>query len=587
MPPNAAEKHVAAFEIKADGQALDDTLKKAVIEIKVRDSLRLPKSAVVRISDPRAQKMDSHPLKLGSKLEISLGAIGDSGAGKVFEGEIVTHEPEFERDGVTIVVRAYDKTHRLQREKKVRTFQQVSASDIVSRVTQEAGLQGSAESTGFVHQFFQQSDETDRELIRRLELLNDFEFAMEDGSYKFRAASTTTGEVELKYPDKLLVFRPRVSATQQVEEVEVRGWDPKKKEAVVGSASNGADPGAIGVSRSSVASLFGGKVMVVDRVVTDTSEARKFAQATLDRRAAQVVEAEGTCQGNSAIKAGRKLKLTGLGTKFSGSYHATTVTHVLRTGAGAYQTHFQISGRSERGLLDLMHPPPQRNWADKLVVGLVTNNNDPDGLGRIRVKYPALSDSQEGEWARVLTHSAGSGGRGIFMLPQVGEEVVVAFENGDARRPLIIGSLFNGKDKPTAEILPDQKGGFSVVSLDRGYMHTKEDFTIKSDQKLIIEVTNDHTIKVDGKQEQKVSGNVSHETQGSGTMKASASYTIEAGSSVTIKGASISVEASGPLKLKGATVDIEASGPATLKGAMVDVNASGIANLKGSMVNIG
>ena len=596
MPPTSAEKHVPAFDVKVDGTKIDNTLAERVLEIRVRDSLRVPKSALVRISDPQMKSLDSHPFELGARLQISMNAIAaTAGTGPVlFDGEIVSHEPEFEKDGVSIVVRAYDKSHRLQRGKKVRTFQQVSASDIVKKIGQEAGLSVGGDSTSFVHEYFQQSDETDRELIRRLEILNDFEF-VQNGSatrFDFRRASHSDGEVELKYTEQLTTFRPRLSAVQQVKEVEVRGWDVKAKKEIVGSASSGEDPAAIGVTRASVANKFTsgsqGKSIVVDHAVTAVGEANALAKAALDRRAAQVVEAEGTCLGNPNVRAGKDVKLTGLGAKFSGRYHVTAVTHVYRTAGSGYQTHFTVSGRSDRGLLDLMHPPKERHWSEQLVVGIVTNNKDPDNLGRVRVKYPALTLDEESAWARVLTHSAGANGRGIFMLPQVNDEVVVAFENGDTRRPLIIGSVYNGIDKPVQEILPDQKGGFSVVSLDRGYIHTKEDFTIKSDKKMIVEVTTDQTAKVDGKREETITGNVTQKTNGSAELKAASSYTIEAGSSVTIKGTgSVTVESSGSLKLKGATVDIESQGPATLKGAIVDINASGIANLKGSMVNIG
>jgi uncharacterized protein involved in type VI secretion and phage assembly len=221
-----------------------------------------------------------------------------------------------------------------------------------------------------------------------------------------------------------------------------------------------------------------------------------------------------------------------------------------------------------------------------MVVGIVTNNNDPEAMGRVRVKYPSLSDNEEGAWARVLTHNAGKA-RGIYMLPQNDDEVVVAFENGDSRRPLVIGSVFNGSAKPESEMLPDQNGGFAVMSDDRAYVHTKKDMTFKSDQKMIIEVTQD--------QESKVQGAVKNEGSKTVEMKAGTSYTLEAGSSMSIKGASITVEAKGTLSLKGATVEIESQGPASLKGAtvqvnaqgMLDLNASGVANLKGTMVNIG
>ena len=157
------------------------------------------------------------------------------------------------------------------------------------------------------------------------------------------------------------------------------------------------------------------------------------------------------------------------------------------------------------------------------------------------------------------------------MLPQVDDEVIVGFENGDTRRPLVVGAVFNGKAKPGDELLQDNDGSFAVVSNEKALMHSKEDMTFKSDKKMIIEVTKDREEKIDGQIK----------------LKAGTAYSIEAGSDMKVKGVSVTVEASGSLKLKGATVDIESSGPANFKGALVNVEASGPASLKGAMVNIG
>jgi uncharacterized protein involved in type VI secretion and phage assembly len=81
------------------------------------------------------------------------------------------------------------------------------------------------------------------------------------------------------------------------------------------------------------------------------------------------------------------------------------------------------------------------------VVGIVTDNRDPDEMGRVRVKLPWLSDGIESNWARVTTPMAGPG-RGLFLLPEVDDEVLVAFEHGDPRRPVVIGCLWNGVDTP-------------------------------------------------------------------------------------------------------------------------------------------
>jgi uncharacterized protein involved in type VI secretion and phage assembly len=192
---------------------------------------------------------------------------------------------------------------------------------------------------------------------------------------------------------------------------------------------------------------------------------------------------------------------------------------------------------------------------------VVTNNNDPEQAGRVRVKYPSLSDSEESAWARVASISAGNT-RGVVMLPQPNEEVIVGFEHGDTRRPIVIGSLFNGRDKPGPDLLQNRDGSFALLSNEKAHIHTKKDFEIKSDQNMVVEIQKDEN--------HKVAGNTTHETTGTAKHKGQ-QFTVEAGSTMTVKGVSVTVEASASLTLKGATVDIQASGPLSLKGAIINL----------------
>src|SRR5579859_8088567 len=90
-----------------------------------------------------------------------------------------------------------------------------------------------------------------------------------------------------------------------------------------------------------------------------------------------------------------------------------------------------------------------------LVVGTVSSVKDPENMGRVKVKLPWLAspeasstdDMQETDWARMATPSGGNG-RGFFWLPEVDDEVLVAFEHGDTARAFVVGALWNGQDKP-------------------------------------------------------------------------------------------------------------------------------------------
>jgi len=87
------------------------------------------------------------------------------------------------------------------------------------------------------------------------------------------------------------------------------------------------------------------------------------------------------------------------------------------------------------------------------VIGLVTDNKDPDKLARIKVRFPTLPGQDSSWWAPLAALGAGAD-RGWFFLPEIDDEVLVVFEHGDFRRPVVLGALWNGVDLP-----PDQNGG--------------------------------------------------------------------------------------------------------------------------------
>ncbi len=82
-----------------------------------------------------------------------------------------------------------------------------------------------------------------------------------------------------------------------------------------------------------------------------------------------------------------------------------------------------------------------------VVPGSVVDVDDPQGEGRVRVRFPWLPGNNQGYWAPVASQMAG-GGRGSWFMPEVGDEVLVAFDQGDVRHPYIIGFLWNGEHNP-------------------------------------------------------------------------------------------------------------------------------------------
>lgn len=132
-------------------------------------------------------------------------------------------------------------------------------------------------------------------------------------------------------------------------------------------------------------------------------------------------------------------------------------------------------------------PDPDAEYRESkiygVVVGVVTNNKDPDKLARVKVKFPWLAEEDESDWARLATFMAGSD-RGMYCVPEVGDEVLVMFEHGDINYPYVMGSVWNGKEKPHRNN-EDGKNNIREFKSRSGHLFTFDD--TKDDEKIIIQ----------------------------------------------------------------------------------------------------
>ena len=447
-----------------------------------------------------------------------------------------------------LAARGYDQSHTLNRTRNTATYQNMSSDDIAAKVADRAGLDaGTIDSAGDVHDFVQQNNETDWEFLWRVARRIDYEVSVDQGALNFRELGGDDGDDPpvLRWGDDLWTFRPRVTGVQQVDDVVVRAWDPSSKQ-VIESRQSAATPDAdIGIERDDVGSaLGGGSMTMADRPVLSSDEADALATSMASRLANAFVEAEGTCRGDPTLAAGMRVQIDGVGQLYGGVYTLSATTHVYRVGQG-YETRFAVTGRSPRSLVDLLNPAPVERWGGSVVVGIVTQNSDPDDMGRVRVRYPALGDDIEGWWARIAAPAAGSE-RGLLMMPVAGDEVLVAFEHGDVRRPYVLGALWNGSDTPGDDLVQTD-GSFALRSDQKIGVNAKDAITINTDSDL--------TITTGGKLSQTAQDDASIEGQNV-NVKANSSLTIEATGDLTIKGASITVQSSGAVQVSGSTISL-------------------------------
>jgi uncharacterized protein involved in type VI secretion and phage assembly len=546
---------VAGVSVKVGGQALDVP----IVEARVQDNLMLPDAFALRVLDPDFKLVDGAMFDIGAKVELHFAAASERGGPEgIFKGEVATLAPQFEKEGSVLVVRGYDLGHRLTRSRNTRTFQDMTLSDIAGKIIGEAGLRKDVKSTTDVYPFEQQSNETDWDYLWRLAARVGYELTCIDETIHFRApGSGAGGPVALEWGVNLKGFHPRATAVQQVKDVVVNGWDPKAKRRVTATKSTPQLDSKIELRRDGLAN---GRHPVAEEIVSSQSEANALAQSTLDRLANAWLSADGRCVGNPDVRAGCKVQIKGVGTRFGGEYLVTQSTHVIRGTAG-YETEFEISGRSRRTLLDLLTPRPRSGYGDSLVIGVVTNNDDPEKMGRVRVKFPDLDETQEGWWARVASVSA-TAERGMLMMPLVDDEVIVGFEHGDPRRPFVLGSLWNGTAKPgklAAEGAGKPDGSFNLRSNKKVAIASVADMSISSEAKMDAKSTSDFSLQSDGKLAIKGNG---------------------AEISITAAGGSIVIKQDGSITIKGSQITVDAS-------AKLALTSSGVVQVRGSQVMLG
>jgi len=248
----------------------------------------------------------------------------------------------------------------------------------------------------------------------------------------------------------------------------------------------------------------------------------------------------------------------------------------------------------------------------EVVTAIVEDVKDPAGLGRVKVNFPWLAEDDDAVvlskdkketrahsyWARIATPMAGKK-RGLWFIPEVGEEVLVAFEHGNIDKPIILGGLWNKDDPPFLPMDGDGKNDVRAIYTRSGHKIVLNDsddkpsieiidktgdnrifidseknaIEIKCKGNLTIDVGGDIMITAKGKIDLKADKDVTVDTKGKLTQKATGNAAIES------SGGSFSAKASTGASVDGGT-------KAEVKGAMVSVNGSGITEVKGGMVKI-
>ncbi len=453
----------ARADIEVDGSPLDDAVEPRVEQVVVDSHLLLPGTFLIVLNDHDGDVLDRARIKIGSKVQIKGTALDSRQAEPLISGEVTSLGGEYEAGDSRIMVRGYDLSHRLQRGRQTATYLNQKDSDIAQAVASRAGLTvGTIDDSGAVHEWVAQANLSDWEFLSVRARAIGFEVSVSDGTFNFRKPTpasdapdpgddNSTNPLQLVFGQKLLKFRPRVTSAEQVSSIEFNGWDPMSKKALKGVAQAGTKGVSLSSSPGALAGLFGSPTyLVADRPRSTQTEVDLGAATVAEQIGSAFAEAEGTARGNPRLQAGAAVSVAAVADAFAGKYTLSQARHVFDE--DGYRTEFRVNGRADRSMLGIggglsAANSGRPNPINGLVIAIVTDNDDPQDQGRVKLRFPWLSDTFESSWAPVSQLGAGPNSGAVF-LPEVDDEVLVGFGFGDIQQPYVIGGLYNGIDKP-------------------------------------------------------------------------------------------------------------------------------------------
>ncbi|MEW5992957.1 MAG: type VI secretion system tip protein VgrG [Candidatus Zixiibacteriota bacterium] len=496
-------------------------------------------------------------------------------------------------DGINeVLVTAHSPTITADGAHQNALYHEQKASEIIDSIIRSCPVTvGKIESSAVTHKYVVQYRQTDYEFIGGLASRNGL-FACYDGVEFNLSKANSFGSEELVWRESLGAFCMGLGTG--IEKTCSQVYDYSKKEVYAGETS-----GSLRTALSAMSKVSHDASTALYPTADFVPGLKSGSQGDLDKSLETVRESVVgrlvSCSGESivpAVRVGHCVKIKGM-EKLDGQYWIRSVRHVFDE-SGKYHNSFVCTP------LDLAFPERKASripFTD-LQTGEVMDTDDPDKLGRIKVRFhwnvKDGSPAQPEIWLRVLS-SHGGGKRGLYCLPEVGDEVLVGFEHGDPTLPIVLGSLYNGKDVPPVDHKVSWKGADNNLKLFRTKSGNEIYFCDDSGKEAVVIVQKDEknslTMTLDGpKISLESQGDISvvganikiESTQGdielssAANLKTSSSANTEVKSSANMKleaGANMEIKSSAMMKVEaGAKADLSAGAMMTIKGAMVEIN---------------
>lgn len=582
--PNNSVVDVVTFDILSNGQAVSPNYHVLALTV-FKEANRIPVAKIVlrdgSASEETFPLSESEDFVPGAEIEIKVGYDGTNST--LFKGIVVKHGIRIKDNGVTTLsLECKDKCVKMTIGRKSKYYEDLKDKEIIEQIIGAAGLEADVESTDLKHKEIVQHDVTDWDFINLRAELNGRLVLADDGKVSVKAPDTNgDAALQLVFGSTIYEFEAEMDSRHQLKAVKAQAWDYASQALfeATAAAPDFAEPGNLqGNALADVIGLEEYHLRHSGHVLVE--ELKAWADACLLRSRLSKIIGRAKFQGFPDIKPGVLLEVNGVGDRFNGKVFITAARHEIIDGTWFTHAQFGLSPEWFSAKQDISAPaaggllPAIQGLQIGKVVAL---EGDPDGEDRIQVRLPLIDNAAKGVWSRLATLDAGNK-RGWVVRPEIDDEVIVGFINGDPRDAVVLGQL-HSSNKPAP--IPGADDNHH-----KGYHSRSEMKVLFDDENKVITISTPggNSIVITEKDKGIIvtdqNNNLLEMKPGGITIKSPKDIKIEATGKIDIK-------ATQDLSMEGLNVKGKAKAELTMEGtAGAKLSTSAIAVVKGSLVQI-
>jgi Rhs element Vgr protein len=585
---------VLKLSISCDGTPIPDTIQ--IFSVETNHSTNRIPSAIITIIDGDMPEgtfptSDAGNFKPGTLVVISAGY--DSTTKVIFTGIVIKHTVKIAGENFArLIIECRDKALAMTVGRKNANYVDKTDNQIItSLIGTYSGLSATVDSTNVTYKELVQYYVTDWDYLMARAEVNGLLVTVDAGKISVKAPESTGSPIlTITYGVDLFEFQAEMDARWQLNSVTASSWDLATLQVIQQTAAPASLTGQGDIDAKTLAAILGVSDFGLQTAAPLESAALAvWTKAQQTKSALARIKGRMQFQGHAAVKPGVLLEVKQVSTHFNGNIIAANVIH--RISEGNWITEVEFGMPTYWFTEDYqIQAPEAAGWTagiGGLHVGIVLKlDADPEGQYKIQVSMPLMNASPVGVWARFASFY-GSSGFGAFIIPEIGDEVVLGFFNNDPSCPVILGSLYSSKHVPPYKLTAENNYK-ALVTRSKLKMEFDDDkkvitFITPTNNKVVISDDTKSILLLDennNKVELSPSGilldspkDITIKAAGKVAISAVQNVEIAAQMDVKVTGLNISHSANIGFTAKGAaTAELSAAGQTTVKGAMVMIN---------------